>query len=86
MSLLLLWLRLQRRPRSPRRRSPPSPPAAEATIAVSGSPEVVLDAIAVCEEVVENVTETKLGELGATILELTNLVRQVPSSSLSRRW
>jgi chromatin remodeling complex protein RSC6 len=28
----------------------------------------------VCEEVVENVTETKLGELGATILELTNLV------------
>jgi hypothetical protein len=30
-------------------------------------PEVVLDAIAVCEEVVENVTETK-ASLGATIL------------------
>lgn len=52
----------------------PSPPAAEVVVAVCDSSEVVLDAVAVCEEVVENVTETKLGELGATILELTNLV------------
>jgi hypothetical protein len=45
----------------------PSPPA-EATIAVSGSPEVVLDAIAVCEEVVENVRPSASASLGATIL------------------
>jgi hypothetical protein len=57
MSLLLLWLRLQRRPRSPRRRVASLPPPRQQ------SPSLVLlglDAIAVCEEVVENVTETKL--------------------------
>jgi hypothetical protein len=37
-----------------------------------------------CEEVVENVTETKLGEPGATILELTNLVLSAKTQFKSR--
>jgi hypothetical protein len=52
-----------------------SPPlVVEETPLVCDTPNVVPDIVAVCEDVVENVTETKLNELGATILELTNLI------------
>jgi chromatin remodeling complex protein RSC6 len=52
---------------------PPST-VVEEPVVLKESSDVVSDPPAVSEDVVENVTETKLVELGSTILELNNLV------------